>query len=338
MKLQNPHDKFFKESFGDVAVAKDFLLHYFPQEVLQVLNLDTLEPQKDSFLTPELEESFSDLLFKVDICDGEGYLYLLFEHKSYRDKGTTLQLMKYMLEIWEAKRNKERAKELPIIIPLVLYHGQKQWQLPTSLGELLDGYEQLPQAVKVYVPNFQYLLFDLSTYGDEEIQGSVHNRIVYTLLRDMQTKRGEALIVSILRAFHYLHELQDKQSAVGYIETMLRYIYEVGKDLTKEDMNRMIERLENNELKGSELAMTLAEIWKNEGLQQGIQQGMQQGEKQALSRTTQTLLTQKFGELPEELKQVINQADMEVLNRIMSNVFTIATLDEVKDYLSGGVN
>lgn len=99
LKLQNPHDKFFKESFGDIDVAKDFLLHYSPKEVLQILNLDTLEPQKDSFLTPELEESFSDLLFKVDICDKEGYLYLLFENKSYLDKGTILQLLKYMLEI-----------------------------------------------------------------------------------------------------------------------------------------------------------------------------------------------------------------------------------------------
>ncbi|WPK10277.1 Rpn family recombination-promoting nuclease/putative transposase [Lysinibacillus louembei] len=63
MKLQNPHDKFFKDSFGNVSVAKDFLLNYCPSEVLQVLDLATLEPQKDSFLTPELEESFSDLLF-----------------------------------------------------------------------------------------------------------------------------------------------------------------------------------------------------------------------------------------------------------------------------------
>ena len=80
--------------------------------------------------------------------------------------------------------------------------------------------------------------------------------------------------------------------------------------------------------------MTLAEIWKNEGLQQGLQEG----EKQALSRTTLTQLTQKFGELPEELKQAINQADMEALNYITSNIFTLTSLDEVKGYLSGGVS
>lgn len=55
---------------------------------------------------------------------------------------------------------------------------------------MLEGYDQLPEAVKVYVPNFEYLLFDLSQYENEEIRGSIHNRIVYTLLRDMQTRRG----------------------------------------------------------------------------------------------------------------------------------------------------
>ncbi|WP_422674112.1 Rpn family recombination-promoting nuclease/putative transposase [Caldifermentibacillus hisashii] len=40
-----------------------------------------------------------------------GYLYFLFEHKSYPDKGISLQLLKYMVEIWEAKIKKTRASE-----------------------------------------------------------------------------------------------------------------------------------------------------------------------------------------------------------------------------------
>ncbi|KOY82756.1 Rpn family recombination-promoting nuclease/putative transposase [Lysinibacillus macroides] len=333
MKLRNPHDKFFKESFGNVAVARDFLLNYCPQEVLQVLDLSTLEPQKDSFLTPELEESFSDLLFKVNICQREGYLYLLFEHKGYPDKGTTLQLLRYMLDIWEAKRVKERAKKLPIVLPLVIYHDERQWNSPTSLGELLDGYEELPEAVKAYVPNFNYLFYDLSNYTDEEIRGEVQTRILLTLFRDIKIKSGEAVLLSVFRAFRYLEELEDKQSAVGYVETMLRYIYEGGNDLTKEDMSKIIKRLENHELKGSDLAMTLAEILRNEGREEGRQEGRQEGEMQALSRMTIIQLTQKFGELPEELKHRISQANIEALNQIVSNIFTISDLDEVKGYL-----
>ena len=82
MKIQNPHDKFFKETFGRVDVARDFLNNYLPQNIVDIIDTDTLEPQKDSFINEELQESFSDLLFKARINKREGYLYFLFEHKS----------------------------------------------------------------------------------------------------------------------------------------------------------------------------------------------------------------------------------------------------------------
>src|SRR5690625_1608296 len=43
--IQNPHDKFFKETFGDLMVTKDFLHHYLPPTLLQATDLNTLEPQ-----------------------------------------------------------------------------------------------------------------------------------------------------------------------------------------------------------------------------------------------------------------------------------------------------
>ncbi len=82
MKVQNPHDKFFKETFGNLAVAKDFLRNYLPQNIVDIVDINTLEPQKDSFINDELEEVFSDMLFQVDINKKEGYIYFLFEHKA----------------------------------------------------------------------------------------------------------------------------------------------------------------------------------------------------------------------------------------------------------------
>ena len=115
MKIQNPHDRFFKETFGKVEVAKDFLNNYLPENIIKVIDVDTLEPQKDSFINEELHEGFSDLLFKANINNREGYIYFLFEHKSYTSKDIAFQLLKYMVEIWETKSKKEKADELPVI-------------------------------------------------------------------------------------------------------------------------------------------------------------------------------------------------------------------------------
>lgn len=99
MNIQNPHDKFFKETIGNVETAKDFLTNYLPMNLLQVVDVNTLVPQKDSFINKELEENFSDLLFKVNINNKEGYFYFLFEHTSYLDREIIFQILKYMIEI-----------------------------------------------------------------------------------------------------------------------------------------------------------------------------------------------------------------------------------------------
>ena len=133
--IKQAHDKLFKETFGRVELARDFMQGYLPKEILDVVDLSTLEPQKDSFINKELEEVFSDLLFRVDINNKEGYIYFLFEHKSYRDNLVIFQLLRYMIEIWESKIKKEENKEIPIVLPLLIYHDKSEWKVKTKLSE-----------------------------------------------------------------------------------------------------------------------------------------------------------------------------------------------------------
>lgn len=37
--LTNPHDRFFKETFGRIEVARDFFAHYLPETVTAVRRL-----------------------------------------------------------------------------------------------------------------------------------------------------------------------------------------------------------------------------------------------------------------------------------------------------------
>lgn len=42
-KVTNPHDKFFKEVFSEKKTAVDFLANHLPSDVLQALDLETME-------------------------------------------------------------------------------------------------------------------------------------------------------------------------------------------------------------------------------------------------------------------------------------------------------
>jgi len=333
MKIQNPHDRFFKETFGKVEVAKDFLNNYLPESIIKVIDVDTLEPQKDSFINEELQEAFSDLLFKANINKREGYIYFLFEHKSYSSKDIAFQLLKYMVEIWEAKIKKEKADKLPVIIPLVVYHGKDSWKIGTTLGEMITGYEDLPEDIKRFTPNYEYLLYDLSRYTDDEIKGEAINRIATTIMRDIFTKDNKGLLGSLFRAVSYLLELDDKQTGIEYFETLMRYIFSARADLTRADFNEVVRKIETTYPEGSEAVMTLAEIFREEGREAGMEAGMETGEAKALARTAIKLLTKKFGLLPEEFKTGISKLDPPTLDVMIDGILDYESLEEVKRYL-----
>ncbi|MEN0650442.1 Rpn family recombination-promoting nuclease/putative transposase [Caldifermentibacillus hisashii] len=341
MKVQNPHDKFFRETMGNVPTAKEFLHHYLPKNILQVIDLDTIEVQKDSFINQEFKDYFSDLVFRVVISGKEGYISFLFEHKSYPDKAIAIQLLKYMAEIWGMKMKKEEVGELPIVIPLVVYHGKSKWRFPLHLGAFLNGFEEMPQHVKEYLPNFHYLLYDLSDYSDEEIKGNAQLRIMLKLLRDVFTKSNEEFLQSFYEAIQALQEIEDKQKGIEFFEITLRYVFNAVRDLTKKDMEQIVQQIETTFPEGSEVAMTLADILREEGMQEGLEKGIkeglekgrQEGASQALAKTALNQLTEKFGALPEHLKENIRQADLATLENILQNIFKYQSLDEVKKFL-----
>lgn len=115
-KVSNPHDKFFKETMKDPQTAGDFLRLYLPKELAEKLNLNKLKLQKDSFIDSKLQVLQTDLLFKTEYLEKPALIYVLFEHKSYPDKKTGIQLMKYLMSIWEKSLDEKAA-----IIKEILY-------------------------------------------------------------------------------------------------------------------------------------------------------------------------------------------------------------------------
>ena len=102
-QLRNPHDRFFKETLSVKENARSFLENYLPDEIRAITQIESLEIEKDSFVTEELRDYYSDLLYNVKFSDREGYIYLLFEHKSYGEKLIGLQLLEYIFADLEAQ-------------------------------------------------------------------------------------------------------------------------------------------------------------------------------------------------------------------------------------------
>lgn len=190
---------------------------------------------------------------------------------------------------------------------------------------MIKGYKVLPQDVKKYVPDYEYLLYDLSRYTNEEIKGEVQLRILLTIFRDVFTKDNKAIIETVLRAAEHLGKLENQQTGIEYSETFMKYILNASRKLTKEDVEDIIKKVEASYPEGSEVVMTLAEQFREEG--------ELRAETKTLSKIAIRLLTKKFGKLPEEIKNKISKLDTDVLEIIIDSIFVYEKLDDVKKCL-----
>ena len=329
--IVNPHDKFFKELLSHKDGARDFFIHYLPREILKLLDLKGIEIVKESFIEKELKEYFSDLLYKVSLSESPAYLYMLFEHKSYPDRLTALQLIEYMVKIWRLHLKQNPGKKLPLIIPLVVYHGAEPWRLGTRLTDLLLG---PTEALANYIPDFQFLLYDLSRYGDEELKGMIVSRVGLLVMKHIFR---DDLPEVLKKVMELLAELSDKKRALDFVETIIRYVINASDEVSLKDLKTIIEQSYFQKKEGE--LMTIAEQLRKEGherglqkgREQGLEQGLQQGQLQDARDSVVDILEARFEIAPQDIVKELKGIDeIAVLRQLRKKAVVVGSLDEFR--------
>src|SRR5690606_21311393 len=114
-----------------------------PSALLAKLDLSTLQLRPGSFVDRSLRQVHSDLLYSVQLESHRAYIYVLLEHQSSPDPSMPFRLLEYLVRIWRehverAKRRSGRALPLPVIVPLVLHHGESGWNTARQFHDLFD--------------------------------------------------------------------------------------------------------------------------------------------------------------------------------------------------------
>lgn len=314
-QISNPHDKFFKATFSRREIVTNFLEEYLPPSVVNALNLEILELQKDSFIAPDLQEYFSDLLYRTETKgDGTGiYVYLLLEHKSWVERLTPLQLLEYIVQIMKSAL-KQGEGRLPVVIPLVVYHGRQQWHISQDFADLFVG----PEALRPYWPNFHYELLDLVRYNDEDIRGMALTQIGLLILKYIY---DPDLVKHTPQIFSLFKDLMKVQTAVEYLEIALRYLSTTSDRFSPVDLKKAIEATKSRQ--GDNLMPTLAERW--------IEEGAIQNQRDNIL----DLLLIRFDAAPPLLAEQISSIEnRDVLKALLRKSATAESLSDFEAYLN----
>jgi hypothetical protein len=236
-----------------------------------------LLPIKASFVDATLQEHFSDLLFEVPLHGGAAPIFvcILFEHKSYVDRLTALQVLRYMVHGWDTMQRQRR--RLAPMLPIVVYHGIDRWNVSTDFQGLFD----LPPALQPYTPTFHYHLSDLSAYHDENLKATARLGVGLLTLKYILRPELRERLPAVTALWYSLHE---QPSGLDYLQALLRYIVAAGKHVTLQDV---LEATISTIPLGGALMSTIAEELIEQGEQLGLQKGLQQGEQLGLQKGEQ---------------------------------------------------
>ncbi|MFQ3851660.1 Rpn family recombination-promoting nuclease/putative transposase [Leptospira interrogans] len=278
-EVNNPHDRLIRETFQDKKEAAIFFKNTLSPEVVKLLDIEKLELSESSFISEELKQEQTDLLFQIPLKSGnKTNVYLLFEHKSYLDNSIYIQLLGYLTEIY---RNQHRNGEpISVVIPFVFYHGEKEWKLGSRLLDQFVLTNQEVDILKDFIPNFKIDLFDLKEIELKDKLESITFQVTLGVVQKI--REGDLEFISHLPGlFSLLQAIEEESKKVAILRKLLLYIY-WARDLKPTELNVVLQRSKLEQYE--ELAMTTAERLISEGMQRGIEKGKLEDASKMLSK------------------------------------------------------
>ena len=267
MDLHQPHDQFFKAIMQDKAMATDYIKSFLPLSITQNIDFSSLVLEDKSYIDELLKSTFSDIVYscKVKNVDENFEIAILLEHKSYIDIQVTFQLLYYISSTWMKKiANNEK----PIlIVPVLFYHGKEKWEYQT----ITTLFSNLPNELKQYIPNFEYIFNNLQSLSDQDIRALQNQFLSANFLALKHYFDRFWLKENIVELFSKLLT-ENKNLKTQFIVYVLNFV-----QLTNEEQIKVIEKVSSNQKKE---IMNAIESWKKEGMEIGMKKGIEKGIKQ----------------------------------------------------------
>ncbi|MEN0063786.1 MAG: Rpn family recombination-promoting nuclease/putative transposase [Myxococcota bacterium] len=315
---RNHHDALFKAVFSQPEQAAAHLRAVLPSEVTRHLDFDHLRHAPGSFVDEELSDRHTDLLFEVESRWGDesAFVYLLFEHQSSPDPLMPFRLLGYLVRIWQHWLGQyPRARALPIVVPVVLYHGGERWNVPSDFASLIDAPDEVRHDLASWMVDFRYLLEDLRGVEDDELRGRALGRMALLLMKHASDGRlWERLPtwITVLQAVL-------SESGLRAIEIVMRYVIDVEKEPPTEELQRLLVDQVGRET--VEAIMSWAQKLREEG--------MRAGEDVGARRLLHRLIEKRFRAVPESVSEAIEAAHLEQLEAWTDRLFTAKSAEDV---------
>ena len=313
-KINDIHDGTFKDILKYKDTAKNLLKVTLPEEIYNSIDLskgiNSVNTEKRGL---QYKKKLLDAALQVTLKNNKkAQAYFIIEHKSESAKFTPLQILSYMLCIWEDNYN--QGKELEFIIQIVFYHGKGKWPHPVDFRDFIN----VEEGLKKYSLDFRYFLFDTNDWDAEDLRKeNILDMFFY------------AFILTFKHIFD--KDLGELKKSVKYLSSeegsgwILIFDYIVNKkDIREEEFIEVVK-----EAVGGDKMPTLAERW----IQQGEQRGIIYGETKSKQDTIIRLMSLKFSITDSEKEFIKSVTDLDKLDKATEAILSEESKAKLLDLL-----
>jgi predicted transposase/invertase (TIGR01784 family) len=333
MATHNPHDALFRRVFSRRENAIGELRAVLPEALSARIDWASITLVDGRFVDPELADRETDLLFAADIAGHEAFVYLLLEHQSTVDQLMPLRLLRYMLRIWDRwLADHKGATRIPVIVPVVLYHGPKgeeAWTGPTAMRDIFDLDETMLAPSRAFVPGFELLIDDLSRQDDEQLRARAMQTLgIVALLLLKHTRGAKDLLAKLVSWGGLLRQVLAAPDGLEALGTVMRYIMSVSEQVTVQDIEALLVPAAGEQVR--EVVMTEAERLIAEGEARGEARGEAKWRAEGRANAVLAVLTARGLVVPDAIRaRILSCTDIPTLDAWIARAATASSATEV---------
>ena len=318
-----PHDYYFERVFKVRPVMLQLMGQIFNDAQRALLDTSSLALASESFISPELAESLSDLIYVCNLTGGQKIrVCLLFEHKSnHPGRRIYPQVLRYMTGMQEEDINQGR-EHFTLSIVVLFYHGKDAWNPRTVLSQ----YGPIPPEFHAFAPNFNFLVVNLQRMPDEQIMAMEDALLLRNIYLAMKHAREDDFFrKNYKKVFIFADENVSEDILLSLFESTFIYIQTVT-TLKKEEIMQMVQTLPPDY---ERRAKTPYEQFVEEGLAKGLAKGLEKGLEEGLEKGLEkgialkekdfTLRLWEMGEFPlDKIASLVGITEQQVVDIILS--------------------
>ena len=314
------HDGSFRSVFSDPRAARDLICGYVDSELGRRLDWSTFKLVATRYASEGFKQSESDMICEVQVLGGGGQVvYLLLEFQSSRDWTMALRVWNYLGQFLASLAKLEgvrQRRQLPTVLPIVVYNGERPWTAVRELGELVEG---SPEGWEAQRPQLGYALVDV--FRSAELDRGKPN-IADALFRLQRVGSMEAARDEV----RWLKEWMGGEQWATLRRTLVVWIIR-GLLPSRLPGVRIPEVADLWDLEELEVAMTnWSEQLKAEGLIQGRAEGRAEGVAEGLAKG-------RVGTLVRMARRRFGEAAASTMAALLGSDRSEAALEEVEGYL-----